>query len=543
MSDQVTGLFSPFLRNRRLSAARRYIRSGRILDLGCGTGNLAQYVDADRYLGVDLDPASIDAARRLHPKHCFLTIGEFEKTPSAEPFHAIVALAVVEHISDPVAWLAGLRPHLHADGTIVLTTPHPAFGWAHALGARLGIFSREAADEHETLINSARMREIAHRAGFELAGQRRFLGGANQLFILRQVPPTPDTQVGGAERDDLTDREPIRSKNAHSGVNSIRWMHHAGHVLAVAAGIAVLWPLAIHGRRVWESAHGGSLLAAIGVGAVVYAVLSGLLAFAWWWLLGVYNQRPRAAAGLAVWARTQIAKYVPGNVFHYVGRHALGRGVGASHAALAAAALLELVSLLIAAVIVQAAGSIAGGAESRRFVSFPAALVLAAAAVLGWPLLDRGLRRVPLLRRRMQDLPSLSAGRSVSLLGPSLLLHIAFLLGTGGILFGLVWAGWPGQVRPGEVVSLYALAWTVSTITPGAPGGAGIREGLLTVFLAGSLGSANAAAAAVALRLVTVMGDVLTAGWGWALPLKPQDNQLSAESSRTSIETWPSVPS
>ena len=41
MADQgAEGLFSPFLRSRRLKAACPYIK-GRVLDVGCGTGALA----------------------------------------------------------------------------------------------------------------------------------------------------------------------------------------------------------------------------------------------------------------------------------------------------------------------------------------------------------------------------------------------------------------------------------------------------------------------------------------------------------------------
>ena len=62
-------------------------------------------------------------------------------------------------------------------------------------------------------------------------------------------------------------------------------------------------------------------------------------------------------------------------------------------------------------------------------------------------------------------------------------------------------------------------AWIAGTLTPGAPGGLGIREGVLTLGLGPVLGSGDAAALALALRFVTLLGDVLTYGIGMLIPI------------------------
>jgi SAM-dependent methyltransferase len=53
---------------------------GSVLDIGCGYGALAAYVPAEGYLGVDMVPAFIEAARTKYPHHHFklATIDEFE---------------------------------------------------------------------------------------------------------------------------------------------------------------------------------------------------------------------------------------------------------------------------------------------------------------------------------------------------------------------------------------------------------------------------------------------------------------------------------
>jgi 2-polyprenyl-3-methyl-5-hydroxy-6-metoxy-1,4-benzoquinol methylase len=179
MSDQGSeGLFSPFLRARRIGVALHFLR-GRVLDFGCGAGALAALIDPRLYLGFDRDDSALALARSRFPRHRFVT-----ELPEQERFNTIAALAVVEHLPEPEHWLRLMLPLLAAEGRIVITTPHPAFRPLHEAGARAGLFSRQAAAEHETLFNRAALLRLAVSAGFELVHYRRFLLGANQLAVM-----------------------------------------------------------------------------------------------------------------------------------------------------------------------------------------------------------------------------------------------------------------------------------------------------------------------------------------------------------------------
>ncbi len=196
MPDHISGLLSPYLRKRRFEAARPYLDRGRILDIGCGTGLLATVVTPERYLGVDLDAESIAIARTEHPNHTFQTVAEFDAEPPSEPFDTIVGLAVIEHVPSPEAWLKEMAALLKPGGRIVLTTPHPNYRRIHEFGARLRIFSREGAEEHNVMLDRALMRRTAAAADLELTHARRFLFGANQLFLLgRAAAPAAASAV------------------------------------------------------------------------------------------------------------------------------------------------------------------------------------------------------------------------------------------------------------------------------------------------------------------------------------------------------------
>ncbi|HEV2045715.1 MAG TPA: class I SAM-dependent methyltransferase [Chthoniobacterales bacterium] len=187
MADQLTGLLSPFLRSRRIAAVRPFLGQRSLLDIGCGIGALARYVEPTRYLGVDQDEESIAIARNLFPAHRFLTLAEFTQSQNEKQFERIIGLAVIEHVEDPQKWLAWLRRLLKSGGQVVLTTPHPSIRWLHEFGARIGLFSREGAREHRELINRRRMTQLAQASGFRIRHCRIFLVGCNQLFVLEPI--------------------------------------------------------------------------------------------------------------------------------------------------------------------------------------------------------------------------------------------------------------------------------------------------------------------------------------------------------------------
>jgi uncharacterized membrane protein YbhN (UPF0104 family) len=65
-----------------------------------------------------------------------------------------------------------------------------------------------------------------------------------------------------------------------------------------------------------------------------------------------------------------------------------------------------------------------------------------------------------------------------------------------------------GTWRFGWVAGSMALAWMLGFLTPGAPGGLGVRDAILVAMLTGVSNPAAAVAIAVSFRGVTTLGDV-----------------------------------
>lgn len=181
MADQgAEGILSSFLREQRIKAVLPYL-SGKVLDIGCGSGAMANYVPSNRYVGVDIDKYSIAIAKATYPGYKFLN----DLPNPAQKFDTIIALALIEHLDDPGSFFCYLKERMISSehSKIVITTPNPVFHRLHKIGARLGIFSKHASDEHKAFLNKNNLAAFAKQSGLSIQKYHYFLFSANQLVI------------------------------------------------------------------------------------------------------------------------------------------------------------------------------------------------------------------------------------------------------------------------------------------------------------------------------------------------------------------------
>jgi len=180
LEDEKGGLLSGVLRRWRVRAAAPLIAPP-ILDVGCGyTAPLAARCKPDEYVGVEIEPARLARAKEAFPTHRFV-----DAIPSGEQFRTVVALAVIEHVSDPDGFAAALVAATQSKGRIVISTPAPVGEVVHHAGARVGIFSRDASEEHDSVMSRDELLATFERAGAQPLRYRRFMFGMNQLAIFR----------------------------------------------------------------------------------------------------------------------------------------------------------------------------------------------------------------------------------------------------------------------------------------------------------------------------------------------------------------------
>jgi SAM-dependent methyltransferase len=103
--------------------------SPRVLDVGCGSGRVAEHVlehGASRYVGIDFsEPMLALAAERLERfgSKVELVQGDFLETPLDGPFEVVLALGLFDYLPEPAPFVARMREL--CSGSLVASFP----GW------------------------------------------------------------------------------------------------------------------------------------------------------------------------------------------------------------------------------------------------------------------------------------------------------------------------------------------------------------------------------------------------------------------------------
>jgi SAM-dependent methyltransferase len=116
-------------------------RADRVLDVGCSTGYLAERMQkqGSTVVGLDVDERSAELARQFCEAVYVGDVETMELPFEQGTFDVIVCGDLIEHLRDPQAFLARIRPYLRPEGRLVLSTPNIA-NWAMRIGLLFGRF-------------------------------------------------------------------------------------------------------------------------------------------------------------------------------------------------------------------------------------------------------------------------------------------------------------------------------------------------------------------------------------------------------------------
>lgn len=186
--DNITrgyGLLEIFLAKKRAKKVNGLIperlRSGRILDIGCGT--IPFFLINTEFEGkYGIDPSvRLNSGRGMILKR-FDVEGNARFPFRDNFFDAVTMLAVFEHIEP--GRLAGvlreIKRVLKPGGRFIMTTPCPWTDRLLRLMARLGLVSSREMEEHKGAYNRASIARYLGRAGF---AQGRMGFGYFELFL------------------------------------------------------------------------------------------------------------------------------------------------------------------------------------------------------------------------------------------------------------------------------------------------------------------------------------------------------------------------
>lgn len=161
------------------------------LDVGCGAGLLAEPLArlGARVTGLDAAPENIGAAR-AHAAAVGLDIdyvaGGIEDLPGRS-FDLVTSMEVIEHVSDPGAFIAGLADALAPGGLLVLSTPNRT-ALSHlamiTLGEGSGAIPKGTHDWHQFL-TPEELTALLEAAGLQVGDLRGLGFSPARGFVLR----------------------------------------------------------------------------------------------------------------------------------------------------------------------------------------------------------------------------------------------------------------------------------------------------------------------------------------------------------------------
>ena len=268
----------------------------------------------------------------------------------------------------------------------------------------------------------------------------------------------------------------------------------------------------------WSSLFSPLPVFIIALCSLLYALLILVSCCPWMRLVGLMThqeERIRASSKefLRVFTKSNIMKYIPGNVFQYVGRNEIATVLDLSHIQVAGATVTEMILMALGAGILSVLllGHYTISYFYRRFGAL-LYLFLAAGTILAGALFAvfRGRIKKELENRQID----LRMGALLSGISFCFAFYImAFLY--GGVLFIIIMklcGGFSLNLHSLRLLmGTYSLSWVAGYITPGAPGGVGIREVIMTAVLGGNKFTTDEIIiqASILFRLVTVLGDLI----------------------------------
>lgn len=141
---------------------QRIPEQARVLEWGCGTGNVLAGLNPSRGLGLDFSEGMIAKARAMRPHSAVeYRVGDVEKEAVDEPFDYIVMNHLIGYLPDVQTALANLMPSARSRTRLVLTSLNHLWRWPLKWAQALGLVTPQPSSNWLTTDDLVNLLELA----------------------------------------------------------------------------------------------------------------------------------------------------------------------------------------------------------------------------------------------------------------------------------------------------------------------------------------------------------------------------------------------
>lgn len=215
---------------------------------------------------------------------------------------------------------------------------------------------------------------------------------------------------------------------------------------------------------------------------------------------------------VSVYAKSNLGKYLPGNVMHYIARNVLTKNYQLSHRIIATSSFIEVALTLISAALLLISitflSTIDVNIDSyNQYFSYKYLFLVLC-------ILFAFITPIYIFRKKLSlDVKNIKLslpGLSVLLLAMSGYIVIYLILGISQLLIMVIFDDIEfTSYDYWNILFVFIFSWTIGFIVPGAPGGIGVREAIFILLLSQNYPEQAVIFVAILYRLINISGDVL----------------------------------
>lgn len=248
---------------------------------------------------------------------------------------------------------------------------------------------------------------------------------------------------------------------------------------------------------------------------VVYAVHLLMIPFSWWRIIEIITRKKLPYCYVQkTFCKSNIMKYIPGNVFQYVGRNEIAIDYNFRHTDIAFSTVLDIVANILGVGVIALIGFFLGRETIFQKYEWTIEQKWIEYGMVVFVIL---ILLLLIFRKHIQKIwhcyENIFSKKNFKKFAGCILWYIFFAIYTGTIyiliLSKMMNISFDGISQICLIIGAYQLSWLFGFLLPGAPGGVGVREFILSILLGPYFDMNIIMFAIVIYRLINTIGDFL----------------------------------